>query len=422
VKILIEGGRRLKGEVEAAGAKNAALPLLAATILTDDEVTLRQIPDVEDVRTMLKLLESLGKSITSLDRITYSIRSGRKLSSTASYELVKKMRASFVVLGPLLVRLGQAEVPLPGGCVIGQRPVDFHLKGLQALGARADLVNGVVHAHADKLTANEIYLDFPSVGATEQLMMTAALIPGCTTIHNPAHEPEVYDLASLLMKMGVGVTIEPTKFIMEGVTKLKGADHEIIPDRMTAGTYLIAGAITQSEIFVRSHPAHLEPVLSKMREMGLEFAVHANGVRLWGQPYRGVELETRPYPGFPTDLQPQMTTLLSLAAGESLVKETLFENRFSHVPELVRMGAGIRVVGNTALIKGGDHLEGTTVQATDIRAGAALVLAGLAARGTTTVVDPGYIARGYEDFPDELKKLGAAIMIHEDKGGETLPT
>ncbi|MBI1743674.1 UDP-N-acetylglucosamine 1-carboxyvinyltransferase [Candidatus Acetothermia bacterium] len=419
MKIFIEGGRRLKGEAQAGGAKNSALPLLAATLLTDDEVILRQIPNVEDVRTMLKMLERLGKSIVALDHTTYSIRSHGKLCSTAPFELVKKMRASFVVLGPLLVRLGQAEVPLPGGCVIGQRPVDFHLKGLQALGARAELINGVVHAQAEKLSPTEIYLDFPSVGATEQLMMTAALIPGLTTIHNPAHEPEVYDLANLLMKMGAGVTIEPTKFIMEGVDKLKGTDHEIIPDRMTAGTYLVAGAITHSEIFVRCHPAHLEPVLSKMREMGLEFQANSEGVQLWGQPYRSVELETRPYPGFPTDLQPQMTALLALASGESLVKETLFENRFSHVPELVRMSANIRVVGNTALVKGVDHLEGTAVQATDIRAGAALVLAGLAARGTTTVVDPGYIARGYENLPSELRKLGAAIMIEDDKGGET---
>jgi UDP-N-acetylglucosamine 1-carboxyvinyltransferase len=422
VKIQIEGGRRLQGEVEAGGAKNAALPLLAATLLTDDAVILRQIPDVEDVRTMLRLLQSLGKSVTPLDRTSYSIRSTGKLSPRAPYELVKKMRASFVVLGPLLVRLGQAEVPLPGGCVIGQRPVDFHLKGLQALGAKAELTNGVVHAQAEKLSANDIYFDFPSVGATQQLMMTAALVPGSTTIHNPAHEPEVYDLANLLMKMGAGVTIEPTKFIIEGVQKLKGTDHEIIPDRMTAGTYLIAGAITESEIFVRCLPAHLEPVLSKMREMSLEFQVSSDGVRVWGQSYRSTELETRPYPGFPTDLQPQMTTLLALASGESLVKETLFENRFSHVPELGRMGGNIRVVGNTALIKGVDHLEGTTVQATDIRAGAALVLAGLAARGKTTVIDPGYIARGYEDLPSELRKLGAAIMIETEtdtKGGET---
>ncbi len=421
MKIHIEGRHRLNGEVEAGGAKNSALPLLAATLLTDDPVILRQIPNVEDVRTMLKLLQSLGKSVTPVGQTSYSIRSTGKLSPRASYELVKKMRASFVVLGPLLVRLGQAEVPLPGGCVIGQRPVDFHLKGLQALGARAELVNGVVHAQADSLSANDIYFDFPSVGATQQLMMTTALIPGLTTIHNPAHEPEVYDLAHLLMQMGAGVTIEPTKFIIEGVQKLKGADYEIIPDRMTAGTYLIASAITQSEVFVRCLPAHLEPVLSKMREMGLEFQVSPNGVRLWGQPYRSAELETRPYPGFPTDLQPQMTTLLALASGESLIKETLFENRFSHVPELGRMGANIRVVGNTALVRGVDHLEGTTVQATDIRAGAALVLAGLAARGTTTVIDPGYITRGYEDLPGELRKLGAAIMIEtdSDKGGET---
>jgi UDP-N-acetylglucosamine 1-carboxyvinyltransferase len=421
VKILIEGGRRLQGEVQAGGAKNAALPLLAATLLTDDEVILRAIPDVEDVRTMLQLLSNLGKSVVPLDRTSYAIRYTGRLRPTAPYELVKKMRASFMVLGPLLVRLGQAEVPLPGGCVIGQRPVDFHIKGLQVLGAHADLINGVVHAQAPKLVPNEIYLDFPSVGATEQLMMAAALIPGLTTIHNPAHEPEVYDLAHLLIKMGAGVTLEPTKFVIEGVAELRGADHEIIPDRMTAGTYLVAGALTESEIAVRCLPAHLEPVLSKLREMGVEFETRPWGVRVWGRLYRATELETRPYPGFPTDLQPQMTALLALASGESLVKETLFENRFSHVPELVRMGANIRVVGNTALIKGVDHLEGTVVQATDIRAGAALVLAGLAARGTTTVVDPGYIARGYQDLPGELSRLGAAIIVEAetDKGGET---
>jgi UDP-N-acetylglucosamine 1-carboxyvinyltransferase len=405
--------------VTAGGAKNAALPLLAATLLTDEDVFLREIPDVHDVRTMLQMLERLGKSITRLEPEVYRVRAARPLSPKAPFELVKKMRASFLVLGPLLVRLGQAEVPLPGGCVIGQRPVDLHLKGLQALGAHADLVSGVVRAQVSRLAPGEIYLDFPSVGATQQIMMAAALIPGCTTVHHPAREPEVLDLAHLLMKMGAGITLEPTKLIIEGTARLGGTDHAIIADRMTAGTYLIAGAITGGEIFVRCQPAHLEALLGKLQEMGLECQDRRDGVRLGGVlPPRAIELETRPYPGFPTDLQPQMTSLLALAAGESLIKETLFENRFGHVPELVRMGANIRIAGGHALMKGVAHLEGTVVQATDTRASAALVLAGLAARGVTTVLDPGHIARGYSDLAGELRRLGAAIMT-EDEGGET---
>jgi len=414
MKFFIRGGKPLFGEIEVGGAKNAALPIFAATLLTDEPVYLKHIPDIKDIRTMVQMLQQLGKKVERIENGTYCISSSDPLNFEAPYELVRQMRASFLVLGPLLARLGKANVPLPGGCVLGPRPVDFHIKGLQALGAQMELSGGTVKARALDLHGAEIYLDYPSVGATEHLMMTAALIPEKTIINNPAQEPEVYDLANFLNKLGATIKIDHAKIEIEGAKELKGATHVIIPDRMNAGSYIIAGAITAGKVFVRCNPAHLQALLGKLREIGVKLNEGAKGVEVQGSVYKATEIETRPYPGFPTDLQPQMMALLSLASGESIIKETVFESRFSHVAELVRLGAEIRISGRSAFIRGVSHLEGTKVVATDIRAGVALVLAGLAARGETCVIDEGHICRGYSDLAGDLRKLGAAIEVRDE--------
>lgn len=415
MKFFIHGGKSLFGEIEVSGAKNAALPIFAATLLTDEPVYLKNIPNIKDIRTMVQMLQELGKKVERIEHNTYCISSGGSLNFEAPYELVRQMRASFLVLGPLLARLGRAHVPLPGGCVLGPRPVDFHIKGLQALGAQIELSGGTVKAKALDLRGAEIYLDYPSVGATEHLMMTAALVPGRTVINNPAQEPEVYDLGHFLRKLGATIKINHAKIEIEGVSKLKGATHAIIPDRMNAGSYIIAGAITAGKVFVRCNPAHLQALLGKLREIGVKLNEGDKGVEVQGSgDYKATEIETRPYPGFPTDLQSQMMALLSLALGESVIRETVFESRFSHAAELVRLGADIRISGRSALIKGVKGLEGTKVVATDIRAGVALVLAGLAAHGETCVIDEGHICRGYSDLAGDLRKLGAAIEVRDE--------
>jgi UDP-N-acetylglucosamine 1-carboxyvinyltransferase len=415
MRVTVYGGRRLFGEIAIDGAKNAALPLLAATVLTDDEVILENVPDVGDVRTMIALLESVGKRVLLLEPGVYSIRTERELVGTPPEELVRRLRASFLLLGPLMARHGSSQLPLPGGCPIGVRPVDLHLKGLRALGAELSSQGGSWGARAERLHPAEIHLDYPSVGATEQIMMTAALIPGRTVISNPAQDPEVHDLARLLIKMGAGIMIEPGRLQVEGAKKLSGAVHTVIPDRINAGTFLIAGAIAGGDVTVtRCQPLHLEALLSKLDELGITVHEHVESVRVISDgpgSFVGGRVEARPYPGFPTDLQPQMMALLSVARGSSIIKETVWESRFAHAAELVRMGAQIRLEGSTALIEGVAGLSGAEVFGNDVRAGAALVLAGLIAEGKTVVIDRDeHIRRGYRDLVGDLNRLGAAII------------
>jgi UDP-N-acetylglucosamine 1-carboxyvinyltransferase len=415
MRVTVYGGRRLFGEIAIDGAKNAALPLLAATVLTDDEVILENVPDVGDVRTMIALLESVGKRVLFLEPGVYSIRTERELVGTPPEELVRRLRASFLLLGPLMARHGSSQLPLPGGCPIGVRPVDLHLKGLRALGAELSSQGGSWGARAERLHPAEIHLDYPSVGATEQIMMTAALIPGRTVISNPAQDPEVHDLARLLIKMGAGIMIEPGRLQVEGAKKLSGAVHTVIPDRINAGTFLIAGAIAGGDVTVtRCQPLHLEALLSKFDELGITVHEHVESVRVISDgpgSFVGGRVEARPYPGFPTDLQPQMMALLSVARGSSIIKETVWESRFAHAAELVRMGAQIRLEGSTALIEGVAGLSGAEVSGNDVRAGAALVLAGLIAEGKTVVIDRDeHIRRGYRDLVGDLNRLGAAII------------
>ena len=415
MKLTVYGGRRLFGEVTVDGAKNAALPLLAATVLTDDEVILENVPDVGDVRTMIALLESVGKRVRALDAGVYSIRTARELAGAPPDALVRKLRASFLLLGPLMARLGSSQLPLPGGCPIGVRPVDLHLKGLRALGAQIESHSGFWRAHAERLHPAEVHLDYPSVGATEQIMMTAALIPGRTVISNPAQDPEVHDLARLLIKMGAGIMIEPGRLQIEGTRTLSGTVHTVIPDRINAGTFLIAGAIAGGDVTVRRcQPLHLEALLSKLDELGITVQEHVESVRVVSDgpgSFCGGRVEARPYPGFPTDLQPQMMALLSVACGSSVIKETVWESRFAHAAELARMGALIRLEGATAFLEGVLKLSGTQVSVNDVRAGAALTLAGLVAEGATVIVDRDeHIGRGYRDLAGELNRLGAVII------------
>ncbi len=407
----VQGGTTLKGRIQTEGAKNAVLPLLAASLLTDEPLELSNVPQVEDVHTMVSMLTELGKKV-SISEDVYRIEENGDLQPNAPYELVRRMRASFNVLGPLIARLGQAQVPLPGGCVLGPRPVDFHVKGLQALGADIKLQEGVFHATSTQLKGAELYLDFPSVGATHQLLTTAALIPEKTVIYNPAQEPEVYELIYLLKKMGAQISTAPDRIEIIGQQKLSGTNYRVIPDRINAGTYLIAGAISGGEIVVECIPGHLEALLVKLREMGFTVEERDTEVRLaTSVKAKGIHLETRTYPGFACDIHPQMMALMALAEGDSLIRETVLADRFGQVPELVRMGADIKAQENTAFIKGVDQLQGTEVYATDIRSGAALILAGLAAKGETRMVDSGHVPRGYVDLAGKLSKVGASIEV-----------
>ncbi|MCR4404621.1 MAG: UDP-N-acetylglucosamine 1-carboxyvinyltransferase [Candidatus Acetothermia bacterium] len=407
-QLIIRGGQRLSGALEVEGAKNAALPILCATILTDAEVILRNVPHLQDVVTIVELLKALGKRVEQPERNVYRITAQGRLRAEVPAELVRRMRASFLVLGPLLARLGEARVSLPGGCVLGPRPVDLHLKGLAQIGAEIGLVQGGVEARG-RLHGAEIYLDYPSVGATEQLLLAAAAIPERTVIRNPAFEPEVEDLAHFLEAMGARITWG-REIEVHGAERLHGADYRIIPDRINAGTYMIGVALAGGRARIGCRPAHLEALLRKLRECGARIEEEENAISIESSgELQPLELETGPYPGFPTDLQPQMTALLSVARGTSIVRERVFPDRFAYVPQLVRMGAQIRVSDSTAIIKGVAHLEGAAVQATDIRAGAALVLAGLAAQAETVVLDEGHLARGYSDIARDLRALGTKI-------------
>lgn len=416
-QILIHGGRRLRGEVRISGAKNAALPILASTILGGGECVLSNMPSVVDVLTMGKLLRMLG--IAVVQEGEHTVAHAQSIASTeAPYDLVRTMRASVLVLGPLVARMGEAKVSLPGGCAIGSRPVNFHLAGLEKMGASVEIEHGYIKATARRLRGSRIYFDIPSVTGTENLMMAAVLAEGTTVLENTAKEPEIADLADFLVKRGARIAGAGTDMItIEGVTELHGADHDVIPDRIEAGTYLVAGAITGGEVSVeRCRPEHLEPLLVKLRESGAELAEEGGRVRLkMNGRLKGTNVRTSPHPGFPTDMQAQFVALMAVAEGTSVVTETIFESRFMHVEELRRMGGDIRVEGNRVVITGRERLTGAPVMASDLRASAGLIVAGLAAEGTTEVSRVYHLDRGYERLEDKLNALGASIERKKGK-------
>src|SRR5665647_117018 len=406
----IVGKQKIEGKIKIHGAKNAVLPIMAATLLTPESCILHSVPStLEDVLMMKRILEAVGAHIQH-EQDDMSIDLSTISNCEAPYELVSKMRASFVILGPMLARVGQAKIPMPGGCAIGTRPVDLHLKGMQALGAEISLSNGYVNAKAAKLRGNHIYLDYPSVGATQNIMMAATLAEGSTVIENAAAEPEISDLATFLNSCGAHIHGAGTNMIrVEGVRQLHGCQHEVIPDRIEAGTFLIAAAITGGDVFVEGAVSnHMKPVLAKLREAGCMIQDQRDGIRIQGpKKLRSTHVTTLPHPGFPTDMQAQMMALLTLSEGNSMITETVFENRFQHTEELIRMGAKIRIDGRTAFVQGVTQLTGAQVQATDLRAGAALVLAGMAAEGETRVHEIYHIYRGYVKLEEELCGIGA---------------
>ena len=410
-KIVITGGAKLKGTVRAGGAKNAALPVLAAALLTDEWCTFHNVPDLVDVNTIIRLLSDLGSEVER-DGRTLRIRTPEVGRGEASYDLVKTMRASILVLGPLLARTGRARVSLPGGCAIGARPVNLHLKALQELGAHIELQDGYVEASAEGLTGTTIYFDTSTVTGTENIMMAAVLARGTTVLKNAAREPEVENLATILNGMGAKIRGAGTDEItIRGVESLGSVEGTIIPDRVEAGTFMIAAAITGGDVVVEEcEPAHLEALVAKLREAGVQVDVMEGKIRVAaGSVLSSVDVTTLPYPGFPTDLQAQMVALMSVGNGISVIRETVFENRFMHVNELMRMGAAITIDGNRAIVRGVERLKGAPVMATDLRASASLVLAGLAAEGRTELDRVYHIDRGYERIEEKLSLLGANI-------------
>jgi UDP-N-acetylglucosamine 1-carboxyvinyltransferase len=415
-KIIVKGGRRLQGEVAVSGSKNAALPILISSLLTSETCVYQGIPHLVDINTTLKLLSGLGvevdKESWAGDSGDLTMRADRVKNVEASYDLVKTMRASFLVTGPLLARFGRAHVSTPGGCAIGTRPVNLHLKGLAAMGASIDQAHGYMEIKAEKLRGAKIYLDLPSVGATENLMMAASLAEGTTVIENAAKEPEIEDLAAVLNKMGARVQGAGSDIIrIEGVTSLRGVKHRVIPDRIEAASFVIAGVLTGGNVLVTgARPAHLDAFSIKLKEAGVDLVGGENGFGIKGNgKINSVDVTTLPYPGFPTDLQAQMMVLMSVADGVSVITETIFENRFMHALELDRMGADIRLEGNRAVVRGVKELSGAPVMATDLRASVSLILAGLVANGTTEVSRVYHLDRGYERIEQKLSKLGAAI-------------
>lgn len=413
-KLIVKGGNRLVGAVKTSGAKNAVLPIIAASILGTTPSHLDEVPMLEDVHTISEVLKCLGLSVEcSPEKNVLDIDSTEITSYEAPYELVRTMRASFLVMGPLLARIGKARISMPGGCAIGARPIDIHLKGFEALGVKIEQGHGYIEASAPEgLKGTGIYFDFPSVGATENIMMAASLAEGTTILENAAEEPEIVDLANYLNKMGAKIRGAGTDTIrIEGVEKLHGADYTIIPDRIEAGTYMIAAAMTGGDVVVENVlPEHQKPLIAKLREAGAVVEEDIDKVRVIGKnPLKAVSIKTLPYPGFPTDMQAQMMAMMVIAEGRSKVTETVFENRFMHVVELNRMGAQISTEGRSAVIDGPCKLTGCDVRATDLRAGAAMILAGLVAEGTTRIGDLHHIDRGYENIVAKLKNLGADI-------------
>jgi UDP-N-acetylglucosamine 1-carboxyvinyltransferase len=413
-KLIVTGGARLTGSVKVSGAKNAVLPVIAASLLASTESTLLEIPDLDDVQTICEALQHLGVRVKKRDEETLVVDSRNITSCEAPHDLVRKMRASFLVMGPLLARMGNAKISLPGGCAIGSRPIDLHLKGFEALGAEIVLGHGFIEAKAPRgLTGNRIYLDFPSVGATENIMMAASLAQGQTIIENAAEEPEIVDLATYINAMGGKVKGAGTNIIkIEGVAQLHGVSHTVIPDRIEAGTYMVAAAITGGNILLENVIIdHLKPVVAKLTEAGVTIVEEGMGVRVIAgqQLLKAVDIKTLPYPGFPTDMQAQLMALATVAHGTSVITETVFENRFMHVDELKRMGAHIKIEGRSAVVEGVRTLTGAPVKATDLRAGAAMILVGLVAQGETEIGCIHHIDRGYVRIEDKFRALGANI-------------
>ncbi|OGB90804.1 UDP-N-acetylglucosamine 1-carboxyvinyltransferase [candidate division WOR-1 bacterium RIFCSPHIGHO2_01_FULL_53_15] len=414
LKLLVKGAKPLRGEVMVSGAKNAALPILAATIMVPGRSVIRNIPNLLDVVTIIRVLRALGIKAEYSQSAPNTVNIWNyQVKHVAPYELVTKMRASFFVIGPILAVKGLAKIPLPGGCAIGSRPVDIHIKGLEALGARVELEHGFVIARASKLRGAKVYFDFPSVGATESVMMAAALAEGETSIGNAAREPEVVDLANFLIKAGAKIEGAGTEEIrVVGVEKLSPVEYSIIPDRIEAGTLMMAAAITKGDLKIRGVIAeHIEATIRKLQETGIQVGIDGETVNIKNDDgFKASDVKTLPYPGFPTDMQPQFTSLLSLANGTSVVSESVFENRFMHLPELRRMGADIKLEGQSAIVNGVAKLSGAPVRVTDLRAGAALLLAGLAAEGETLIEDRDHhLNRGYERLVEKFNALGADI-------------
>jgi UDP-N-acetylglucosamine 1-carboxyvinyltransferase len=411
-KIVVEGNGPLRGTIPISGAKNAALPLLAAALLPAGASTFKNVPKLADVKTMAKLLRMLGWNVEGDDSLVIAPPAHGDLKLEAPYDLVRTMRASVLVLGPLVARFGKARVSMPGGCNIGARPIDQHLKGLEAMGARVTLDHGYVDVECKRLHGATIVLDMPTVTGCENIMMAAVLAKGRTVMENAAREPEVEELALVLNKMGAKIQGAGTPIVtIEGVDELQPIEHAIIPDRIEAGTFAVAAAMTGGDVLLAGARAeHMDAIIAKLRAMGAQVAVEAGGVRVRGTgELRAVDIVTQPHPGFPTDMQAQFMVMACLANGQSVIKEMIFENRFQHVPELNRMGAQIQTTGRAAVVRGGMQLTGASVMATDLRASASLVLAGLVASGTTEVLRVYHLDRGYETIEEKLRAVGAKI-------------
>jgi UDP-N-acetylglucosamine 1-carboxyvinyltransferase len=409
---IIKGGTPLVGEVEIGGAKNAALGILAASVMTTEPVIIENLPDVRDTAVLIQAMESIGTKVERLDRHTVKVNAADITDYTIDDGYIKKIRASYYMLGALLGRFKKAEVALPGGCNIGSRPIDQHLKGFRALGVKVEVSRGMISARSDNLSGSHIYMDVVTVGATINIMLAATLATGMTIIENAAKEPHVVDVANFLNSMGAGIKGAGTDVIrIKGVDRLHGTTYSIIPDQIEAGTFMFAAAITKGDIMIKNViPKHLESISAKLIEIGCEIEEFGDCLRV-AAPRRlsNTQVKTLPYPGFPTDMQPQIATTLALSEGTSIVTESIFENRFKYVGELQRMGANIKVEGNTAIIEGVESFTGAGISAPDLRAGAALVLAALVAEGISIIDDIIYIERGYEDFPEKLASLGASI-------------
>ncbi len=415
-KIVIEGGNRLFGEVEISGAKNAALPIMASSILLDSPVKIKNVPDLRDIRTFDKLLKILGAE-TNFENNIFEINATSIKEYTAPYDLVKTMRASILFLGPLVTKFGKAKVSLPGGCAIGPRPVNFHIDAIKKLGAKVNVIDGYIIAEANKLKGSEFYFDIPSVTGTENLVMAATLAEGKTVIKNAAKEPEVVDMIKFLKKMGAKIEGEGTEIIeIEGVTSLKGSEYSVIPDRIETGTFIVAAGITNGNILIKnSQLDFLESVVTKLKSTGIEIEENQNGIRVKGNDeITAADVITMPYPGFPTDMQAQFMALMCYSTGVSVITETIFENRFMHAFELMRMGADIKIEGSHAIVKGKQVLYGAKLMASDLRASASLILAGLRAKGKTEVSRIYHLDRGYEKFEKKLEKLNAKIWREKE--------
>ncbi len=415
-RIRVKKSGPLKGSINIDGAKNAVLPIIAATLLANDKCVLKSVPNLRDVHVISDLLRHLGAKVEYKDN-TLTVDSSTINTYEAPYELVKKMRASFLVMGPLLARFNHTKISMPGGCAIGTRPIDLHLKGFKALGAKVNIDHGFVEAKTGHLKGSKLYLDFPSVGATQNIMMAAVLADGVTTIENAAEEPEIVDLANFLNEMGASVRGAGTNTVkITGVKKLKGTEHTIIPDRIEASTYMVAAAMTKGDVVLNNVIIdHLKPVIAKLTEAGAKVIEGENSIRVIGpKKIRPIDVKTLPHPGFPTDVQAQFMAMLTVADGTGVVIETVFENRFMHVTEFNRMGANIKIDGRSAVVNGVDSLIGADVTATDLRAGAALILCGLIADGITNINEIYHIQRGYVDIDKKFRALGGDVRIVED--------